>query len=132
MELRTAPPGLLWRLKRTGKEYLALGSSLQSSLRCVRQVRVCSEYSGWRRLLFSCFALFTHPGKHAGDRYSFPLHFLSFLSDSDLNATSEDTLTKLQEIKLKLMLGISLMTLFLFVILLAVCSATLYKVKTIK
>ncbi|XP_059266111.1 equatorin [Mustela nigripes] len=50
---------------------------------------------------------------------------------SDLNATSEDTLTKLQEIKLKLMLGISLMTLFLFVILLAVCSAMLYKVKTI-
>uniref|UniRef100_M3YWW0 Equatorin n=1 Tax=Mustela putorius furo TaxID=9669 RepID=M3YWW0_MUSPF len=49
---------------------------------------------------------------------------------SDLNATSEDTLTKLQEIKLKLMLGISLMTLFLFVILLAVCSAMLYKVKT--
>nr|XP_054365525.1 equatorin [Mirounga angustirostris] len=53
------------------------------------------------------------------------------IPSSDLNATNEDTLTKLQEIKLKLMLGISLMTLFLFVILLAVCSAMLYKVKTI-
>ncbi|XP_025708586.1 equatorin [Callorhinus ursinus] len=53
------------------------------------------------------------------------------IPNSDLNATNEDTLIKLQEIKLKLMLGISLMTLFLFVILLAVCSAMLYKVKTI-
>ncbi|XP_077917453.1 equatorin [Halichoerus grypus] len=53
------------------------------------------------------------------------------IPNSDLNATNEDTLTKLQEIKLKLMLGISLMTLFLFVILLAVCSAMLYRVKTI-
>ncbi|KAM8941620.1 equatorin [Lycaon pictus] len=50
---------------------------------------------------------------------------------SDLNTTNEDDLNKLQDIKLKLMLGISLMTLFIFVILLAVCGAMLYKVKTI-
>ncbi|MBV96874.1 Equatorin, partial [Eschrichtius robustus] len=52
--------------------------------------------------------------------------------DSDLNATDEDSLAELQEAKLKLMLGILLMTLFLFVILLAICSAVLYKMKTMK
>ncbi|XP_072588005.1 equatorin [Vulpes vulpes] len=50
---------------------------------------------------------------------------------SDWNTTNEDDLNKLQDIKLKLMLGISLMTLLIFVILLAVCGAMLYKVKTI-
>ncbi|KAJ8791091.1 hypothetical protein J1605_020892 [Eschrichtius robustus] len=52
--------------------------------------------------------------------------------NSDLNATDEDSLAELQEAKLKLMLGILLMTLFLFVILLAICSAVLYKMKTMK
>nr|XP_010983787.2 MOB kinase activator 3B isoform X3 [Camelus dromedarius] len=51
---------------------------------------------------------------------------------SDVTAANEDNLAKLQDIKLKLMLGISLMTLFLFVILLAICSAMLYKMKTLK
>ncbi|XP_040819185.1 equatorin isoform X1 [Ochotona curzoniae] len=48
---------------------------------------------------------------------------------SDINATNYDKLLELQDIKLKLMLGIALMTLLLFVILLAFCSATLYKLK---
>lgn len=48
---------------------------------------------------------------------------------SDLNATNEDNMSQLQNIKVKLMLGISLMTLFLFVIMLAIGSAMLYKVK---
>ncbi|XP_058551162.1 equatorin isoform X1 [Neofelis nebulosa] len=52
------------------------------------------------------------------------------IPQSDLNAINEDNMTQLQEIKLKLMLGISLMTLFLFVIILAISSALLYKVKT--
>nr|XP_031532901.1 MOB kinase activator 3B isoform X4 [Vicugna pacos] len=51
---------------------------------------------------------------------------------SDVTAANEDNLAKLQDIKLKLMLGISLMTLFLFVILLAICSAMLYKMKTLQ
>ncbi|CAK7292540.1 EQTN [Vulpes lagopus] len=54
-----------------------------------------------------------------------------FKGMSDWNTTNEDDLNKLQDIKLKLMLGISLMTLLIFVILLAVCGAMLYKVKTI-
>lgn len=64
--------------------------------------------------------------------HSFPLHFLSFLSGSDINATNYDKLLELQDIKLKLMLGIALMTLLLFVILLAFCSATLYKLKQLR
>uniref|UniRef100_A0A8C9M3X7 Equatorin n=1 Tax=Panthera tigris altaica TaxID=74533 RepID=A0A8C9M3X7_PANTA len=52
------------------------------------------------------------------------------IPQSDLNAINEDNMTQLQEIKLKLMLGISLMTLLLFVIILAISSALLYKVKT--
>ena len=77
-----------------------------------------------------CYPYFSR--KHAGLGYSFPLPFLSFFSDSDLNAINEDNMTQLQEIKLKLMLGISLMTLFLFVIILAISSALLYKVKTMR
>ncbi|XP_057355387.1 equatorin [Manis pentadactyla] len=49
---------------------------------------------------------------------------------SDLSDTS-DSLSPLEALKLKLMLGVSLMTLFLFVLLLAICSAMLYKLKTI-
>ncbi|XP_019508232.1 PREDICTED: LOW QUALITY PROTEIN: equatorin, partial [Hipposideros armiger] len=52
------------------------------------------------------------------------------IPSSDLNATNEDNLAKQQDIKLKFMLVISLLTLFLFVILLAVSSALLYKLKT--
>ena len=72
------------------------------------------------------------PEKFAEHSYSFPLHFLSFLSDSDMNTTWEDNTARAQEAKLKLMLGISLMTLFLFVVLLAICSAMLYKMKMMK
>ncbi|KAB0368844.1 hypothetical protein FD755_019878 [Muntiacus reevesi] len=53
-------------------------------------------------------------------------------TDSDVNATGEDNTARIQEAKLKLMLGISLMTLFLFVVLLAICSAMLYKMKMMK
>uniref|UniRef100_A0A8C9QN94 Uncharacterized protein n=1 Tax=Spermophilus dauricus TaxID=99837 RepID=A0A8C9QN94_SPEDA len=53
--------------------------------------------------------------------------FFSFLSESDVNTTKISKLDNLEDIKIKLMLGISLMTLFLFVALLAFCSATLYK-----
>uniref|UniRef100_A0A8C6S0H4 Equatorin, sperm acrosome associated n=1 Tax=Nannospalax galili TaxID=1026970 RepID=A0A8C6S0H4_NANGA len=48
---------------------------------------------------------------------------------SDLNTTNEDKLSKLEEIKLKLMLGISLMTFILSVPLLIFCFATLYKLR---
>ncbi|XP_070446780.1 equatorin [Equus przewalskii] len=51
------------------------------------------------------------------------------IPSSDVNATNEDKLAELQEVKLKLMLGISLLTLFLLVTLLAIGSAMLYKVK---
>ncbi|KAG3287351.1 equatorin [Ictidomys tridecemlineatus] len=47
----------------------------------------------------------------------------------DVNTTEEDTQSLLDDLKLKIMLGISLMTLVLFVTLLAFCSATLYKLK---
>ncbi|VTJ88812.1 Hypothetical predicted protein, partial [Marmota monax] len=47
----------------------------------------------------------------------------------DVNTTEEDKQSLLDDLKLKLMLGISLMTLILFVTLLAFCSATLYKLK---
>ncbi|KAF6124142.1 equatorin [Phyllostomus discolor] len=49
---------------------------------------------------------------------------------SDFNATNEEEVVGPQDNKLKLMLGISLMTLCLFVILLAVSSSLLYKLKT--
>ncbi|KAM5329738.1 equatorin [Glossophaga mutica] len=52
------------------------------------------------------------------------------IPSSDLNATNEDEGVGQQDNKLKLMLGISLMTLCLFVILLAVSSSLLYKLKT--
>ncbi|KAI5158248.1 Equatorin [Manis pentadactyla] len=52
------------------------------------------------------------------------------IPSSDLSDTS-DSLSPLEALKLKLMLGVSLMTLFLFVLLLAICSAMLYKLKTI-
>ncbi|KAL4689769.1 hypothetical protein H8959_012560, partial [Pygathrix nigripes] len=49
--------------------------------------------------------------------------------ESDVNATQGENQTDLEDLKIKLMLGISLMTLFLFVVLLAFCSATLYKLR---
>nr|XP_058926900.1 equatorin [Kogia breviceps] len=58
--------------------------------------------------------------------------FFHPIPNSDVNATDKDNLAELQEAKLKLMLGISLMTLFLFVILLAICGAVLYKMTTTK
>ncbi|XP_065764497.1 equatorin [Muntiacus reevesi] len=58
--------------------------------------------------------------------------FFHPIPNSDVNATGEDNTARIQEAKLKLMLGISLMTLFLFVVLLAICSAMLYKMKMMK
>ncbi|XP_036185031.1 equatorin [Myotis myotis] len=52
------------------------------------------------------------------------------IPSSDLNATSEDQGVAAQDNKLKLMLGISLLTLLLFTVLLASSSALLYKLKT--
>ena len=78
----------------------------------------------------SVFAILMPPEKLDEHSYSFSLHFLSFFSDSDLNNVGDDDQKGLQDIKLKLMLGISLSTLFLFVILLAVSSSLLYKLKT--
>ncbi|XP_012576709.1 PREDICTED: equatorin [Condylura cristata] len=49
---------------------------------------------------------------------------------SDISATTPGNLEELESIKLKLMLGISLMTLLLFVILLALCSTMMFKLKT--
>uniref|UniRef100_A0A8C8Z9Y6 Equatorin n=1 Tax=Prolemur simus TaxID=1328070 RepID=A0A8C8Z9Y6_PROSS len=48
---------------------------------------------------------------------------------SDMNATTPAKETELENLKLRLMLGISLMTLILFVVLCAFCAATLYKLK---
>ncbi|OWK01150.1 hypothetical protein Celaphus_00018230 [Cervus elaphus hippelaphus] len=61
-----------------------------------------------------------------------PPEVVSHEENSDVNATGEDNTARIQEAKLKLMLGISLMTLFLFVVLLAICSAMLYKMKMMK
>ncbi|XP_010851652.1 PREDICTED: equatorin [Bison bison bison] len=58
--------------------------------------------------------------------------FFHPIPNSDVNTTWEDNTARIQEAKLKLMLGISLMTLFLFVVLLAICSAMLYKMKMMK
>ncbi|XP_003939772.1 equatorin [Saimiri boliviensis] len=49
--------------------------------------------------------------------------------ESDVNATKEENRPDLEDLKIKLMLGISLMTLLLFVVLLAFCCATLYRLK---
>ncbi|KAL4663944.1 hypothetical protein H8957_016076, partial [Semnopithecus entellus] len=51
------------------------------------------------------------------------------IPESDVNATQGENQTDLEDLKIKLMLGISLMTLLLFVVLLAFCSATLYKLR---
>ncbi|XP_048204048.1 equatorin [Perognathus longimembris pacificus] len=51
------------------------------------------------------------------------------IPNSDLNATSGDKLSELEEIKIKLMLGIALMTLILLVPLLIFCFATLYRLR---
>ncbi|XP_051012767.1 equatorin [Acomys russatus] len=48
---------------------------------------------------------------------------------SDLYTASEDKLSELEDLKLKLMLGISLMTLILLLPLLIFCFATLYKLR---
>uniref|UniRef100_A0A8C2LC10 Equatorin, sperm acrosome associated n=1 Tax=Cricetulus griseus TaxID=10029 RepID=A0A8C2LC10_CRIGR len=57
--------------------------------------------------------------------------FFQAIPGSDLNTTNEDKLSELEEIKLRLMLGISLMTLILLIPLLIFCFATLYKLKHI-
>uniref|UniRef100_A0A2K6ATV1 Equatorin n=1 Tax=Macaca nemestrina TaxID=9545 RepID=A0A2K6ATV1_MACNE len=51
------------------------------------------------------------------------------IPESDVNATQGENQPDLEDLKIKLMLGISLMTLLLFVVLLAFCSATLYKLR---
>ncbi|XP_006503396.1 equatorin isoform X1 [Mus musculus] len=58
--------------------------------------------------------------------------FFQPIPASDLNATNEDKLSELEEIKLKLMLGISLMTLVLLIPLLIFCFATLYKLRHLR
>ncbi|XP_076790771.1 equatorin isoform X2 [Arvicanthis niloticus] len=58
--------------------------------------------------------------------------FFQPIPASDLNTTSEDQLSELEEIKLKLMLGISLMTLILLIPLLIFCFATLYKLRHLR
>ncbi|XP_008046148.1 equatorin [Carlito syrichta] len=55
--------------------------------------------------------------------------FFHPIPNSDVNNTNEEKLPELEDLKIKLMLGISLMTLILFVFLLAFCGATLYKLK---
>ncbi|XP_005074400.1 equatorin [Mesocricetus auratus] len=55
--------------------------------------------------------------------------FFQAIPGSDLNTTNEDKLSELEGIKLKLMLGISLMTLILLIPLLIFCFATLYKLR---
>lgn len=57
---------------------------------------------------------------------------LSLLSDSDVNATNEDKLSDLEALKLKLMLGIALMTLLIFIPLMIFCIVTLYKLKQLR
>uniref|UniRef100_A0A2I2ZF15 Equatorin n=1 Tax=Gorilla gorilla gorilla TaxID=9595 RepID=A0A2I2ZF15_GORGO len=51
------------------------------------------------------------------------------IPESDVNATQGENQPDLEDLKIKIMLGISLMTLLLFVVLLAFCSATLYKLR---
>ncbi|XP_003478915.2 equatorin [Cavia porcellus] len=51
------------------------------------------------------------------------------IPDSDVNATNEDKLSDLEALKLKLMLGIALMTLLIFIPLMIFCIVTLYKLK---
>ncbi|XP_028629202.1 equatorin [Grammomys surdaster] len=58
--------------------------------------------------------------------------FFQPIPASDLNKTSEDQLSELEEIKLKLMLGISLMTLILLIPLLIFCFVTLYKLRHLR
>ncbi|XP_015848340.1 equatorin [Peromyscus maniculatus bairdii] len=58
--------------------------------------------------------------------------FFQPIPGSDLNNTNEDKLLELEEIKLKLMLGISLMTLILLIPLLIFCFATLCKLKHLR
>ncbi|XP_041911241.1 equatorin [Arvicola amphibius] len=57
--------------------------------------------------------------------------FYQAIPGSDLNTTSKDKLSELEEAKIKLMLGISLMTLILLIPLLIFCFATLYKLRTL-
>ncbi|KAL0607474.1 Equatorin, partial [Plecturocebus cupreus] len=51
------------------------------------------------------------------------------IPESDVNAMKEENRPDLGDLKIKLMLGISLMNLLLFVVLLAFCCATLYSLK---
>ncbi|XP_041507087.1 equatorin [Microtus oregoni] len=51
------------------------------------------------------------------------------IPSSDLNTTSKDKLSEIEEAKFKLMLGISLMTLILLIPLLIFCFVTLYKLR---
>ncbi|KAL1776284.1 equatorin [Sigmodon hispidus] len=55
--------------------------------------------------------------------------FFQAIPGSDVNTTSEDKLWELEELKLKLMLGISLMTLILLFPLLIFCFLTMHKLK---
>ncbi|XP_057641436.1 equatorin [Chionomys nivalis] len=55
--------------------------------------------------------------------------FYQAIPSSDLNTTSKDKLSEIEEAKFKLMLGISLMTLILLIPLLIFCFATLYKLR---
>ncbi|CAO2588115.1 Eqtn [Lemmus lemmus] len=57
--------------------------------------------------------------------------FYQAIPASDLNTTSKDKLSQLEEVKIKLLLGISLMTLILLIPLLIFCFATLYKLRNL-
>ncbi|XP_031233728.1 equatorin isoform X2 [Mastomys coucha] len=58
--------------------------------------------------------------------------FFQPIPASDLNTTNENKLSDLEEIKLKLMLGVSLMTLILLIPLVIFCCATLYRLKHLR
>ncbi|XP_064236845.1 equatorin-like [Aotus nancymaae] len=51
------------------------------------------------------------------------------IPESDLNATKEENPPDLEDLKIKLMLGVSLITLLSSVVLLAICGAALYRLK---
>ncbi|XP_054358215.1 equatorin isoform X2 [Pongo pygmaeus] len=58
-----------------------------------------------------------------------PAFWTMLAKESDVNATQGENQPDPEDLKIKLTLGISLMTLLLFVVLLAFCSATLYRLR---
>ncbi|XP_063491769.1 equatorin-like [Symphalangus syndactylus] len=83
---------------------------------------------GVSRACFSVFALQSLLLQENTLNTLFSIAF-SFFAESDVNATQGENQPDLEDLKIKLMLGILLMTLLLFVVLLAFCSATLNKLR---